>query len=109
ELRPDLIVTQAVCEVCAVSYDDVRAVAGRLPGKPEVISLDPETLADVLADVTRLGEAAGAAEAATALRSELEDRLAAVRAATVGAERPRAAALEWLDPVFIGGHWVPEM
>jgi iron complex transport system substrate-binding protein len=109
ELEPDLIVTQAVCEVCAVSYDDVRAVAARLPGEPAVVSLDPETLADVLADVTRLGEAADAAGAAAALRSELEERLAAVRTATGSAERPRAAALEWLDPVFIGGHWIPEM
>ncbi len=109
ELEPDLIVTQAVCEVCAVSYDDVRAVADRLPGSPDVISLDPESLADVLADVPRLGEAAGAPEAAAALRSELESRLEAVRGATEGAERPRVAALEWLDPVFIGGHWIPEM
>ena len=109
ELEPDLIVTQAVCEVCAVSYDDVRAVAARLPGTPDVVSLDPESLADVLADVPRLGEAASASEAATALAAELEERLAAVREATAGAERRRVAALEWLDPVFIGGHWVPEM
>src|SRR5215212_3445210 len=81
----------------------------RSPGEPKVISLDPETLSDVLADVTRLGEAAGAAEAAAALRSGLEERLWAVRKATSGVERPRMAALEWLDPVFIGGHWVPEM
>jgi iron complex transport system substrate-binding protein len=108
ELEPELIVTQAVCEVCAVSYDDVRAVAERLPGKPAVISLDPENLADVLADVTRLGEvteAAGAAE----LRAELADRLDSVRAAVFGATPPRVLALEWLDPAFVGGHWIPEM
>jgi iron complex transport system substrate-binding protein len=108
ELEPELIVTQAVCEVCAVSYDDVRAVAERLPGHPAVISLDPENLADVLADVTRLGEvteAVGAGE----LRSDLEDRLDAVRAAVFGAQHPRVLALEWLDPPFVGGHWVPEM
>ena len=109
ELEPDLIVTQAVCDVCAVSYDDVRAVAARLPSEPDVISLDPESLADMLADVPRLGEAAGAADSAAALRSELEKRLAIVRTATAGAERPRVVALEWLDPVFIGGHWIPEM
>ncbi len=109
ELEPDLIVTQAVCEVCAVSYDDVRAVAARLPGTPAVISLDPVNLADVIADVPRLGEAAGAADAAAALRAELERRLEAVRTATETAEPVRVAALEWLDPVFIGGHWVPEM
>jgi iron complex transport system substrate-binding protein len=108
ELEPELIVTQAVCEVCAVSYDDVRAVAARLPGSPEVISLDPENLADVLADVTRLGEVAEAVGAGD-LRSDLEDRLDAVRAAVFGAQPPRVLALEWLDPAFVGGHWVPEM
>jgi iron complex transport system substrate-binding protein len=108
-LNPDLIVTQAVCEVCAVSYDDVRAVAARLPTRPEVVSLDPERLADVLADVTALGEAAAAAPAAAALRASLERRLEAVREAVAGAPRPRVLALEWLDPPFVGGHWVPEM
>jgi iron complex transport system substrate-binding protein len=109
DLRPDLIVTQAVCTVCAVSYDDVRAVAARLPGDPAVISLDPECLADVIADVPRLGAAAGAPDAAEDLRADLERRLDAVRAAVEGADRPRVAALEWLDPVFLGGHWIPEM
>jgi iron complex transport system substrate-binding protein len=107
-LEPELIVTQAVCEVCAVSYDDVRAVAERLPGHPEVISLDPENLADVLADVTRLGEVTEASGAGD-LRNDLEDRLDAVRAAVFGAPRPRVLALEWLDPAFVGGHWIPEM
>jgi iron complex transport system substrate-binding protein len=109
ELGVDLIVTQAVCEVCAVSYDDVVAVAARLPTKPRVISLDPSSLGDVLADVPRLGEAAGAVDRAGDLRSDLERRLAAVRAATDGVSRPGVLALEWLDPPFIGGHWVPEM
>jgi iron complex transport system substrate-binding protein len=106
---PDLIVTQAVCEVCAVSYDDVVAVAGRLPSRPKVISLDPSNLAEVLSDVTRLGEAAGVPDEAAKLRADLERRLEAVRAATSDAPRPRVLALEWLDPAFIGGHWVPEM
>jgi iron complex transport system substrate-binding protein len=110
ELGVDLIVTQAVCEVCAVSYDDVVAVAGRLPSRPRVISLDPSNLAEVLSDVTRLGEATGVTERASELRSTLEARLTAVRRAIDGAEeRPRVLALEWLDPPFIGGHWVPEM
>jgi iron complex transport system substrate-binding protein len=109
ELRVDLIVTQAVCEVCAVSYDDAVAVGGRLATHPAVISLDPERLAEVLADVSRLGEAAGAAERAAELRERLDSRLAAVREAVAGAPRPRVLALEWLDPPFIGGHWVPEM
>ena len=105
---PDLVVTQAVCEVCAVSYDDVVAVAARLPTRPQVLSLDPSTLADVLADVTRLAGAAGVPGAGQALARDAERRLAAVRAAVAGAPRPRVLALEWLAPPFVGGHWVPE-
>jgi len=109
ELDVGLIVTQAVCEVCAVSYDDVVAVAGRLPTKPDVISLDPANLGEVLADVTRLGERVGVGKRAVALRKSLEGRLQAVREAVADVPRPRVLALEWLDPPFIGGHWVPEM
>jgi iron complex transport system substrate-binding protein len=109
ELDVDLIVTQAVCEVCAVSFDDVIAVADRLPSRPSVISLDPSNLAEVLADVPRLGEAAGVADRALELRENLERRLDAVSRALAGVTRPRVLALEWLDPPFIGGHWVPEM
>jgi iron complex transport system substrate-binding protein len=108
-LDVDLIVTQAVCEVCAVSFDDVRAVAERLPTHPEVISLDPSTLGEVLADVPRLAEAAGADEAGERLLDEAGERIEAVERAVEGARRPRVAALEWLDPVYIGGHWVPQM
>jgi iron complex transport system substrate-binding protein len=109
ELDVDLIVTQAVCAVCAVSFDDVRAVAERLPTQPQVISLDPSTLGEVLADLPRLAEAAGAPEAGERLAAELGDRLEAVEQAVEGARRPRVAALEWLDPVYVGGHWVPQM
>jgi iron complex transport system substrate-binding protein len=109
ELDIDLIVTQAVCEVCAVSYDDVVAVAARLPSKPRVISLDPSNLDEVLADIPRLGDATGVADRAIQLREELELRLERLREAVEGAARPRVLALEWLDPPFIGGHWVPEM
>jgi iron complex transport system substrate-binding protein len=109
ELEPDLIVTQAVCEVCAVSYDDVVAVAARLPGNPRVLQQDPSTLREVLEDVTRLGVAAGIDERAASVRHELEARLETVRTAVAGAPRPRVLALEWLDPPFLGGHWVPEM
>jgi iron complex transport system substrate-binding protein len=109
ELEVDLIVTQAVCDVCAVSYDDVVAVAARLPTRPRVISLDPSNLDGVLADVPRLGDDAGVSDRAAILHDELVSRLAAVRRAVVGGSRPRVLALEWLDPPFIGGHWVPEM
>jgi iron complex transport system substrate-binding protein len=109
ELDVNLIVTQAVCEVCAVSFDDVRAVAERLPTQPEVISLDPSTLGEVLADIPHLAEAAGVSEAGEQLVAELGDRLEAVERAVEDAARPRVAALEWLDPIYIGGHWVPQM
>jgi iron complex transport system substrate-binding protein len=109
ELDVDLIVTQAVCEVCAVSFDDVRAVAERLPTHPRVISLDPATLGVVLADVARLAEAADAEAAGTRLTEEAGARIEAVERAVAGAPRPRVAALEWLDPVYVGGHWVPQM
>ena len=109
ELAPDLIVTQALCAVCAVSYDDVRAVAGRLPSPPAVISLDPETLEEVLADLDRIGDAVGEPQRAGAAREALSGRIERVRESVAGRTRPRVAALEWLDPVFVGGHWVPEM
>jgi iron complex transport system substrate-binding protein len=125
ELAPDLIVTQAVCDVCAVSFEDVVEVAARLQGRPRVVQQDPSSLGEVLEDVTRLGAAAGIEGRARELRGELEERLAVVRAAVGGAPqsrlggtdsldsskaaRPRVIALEWLDPPFVGGHWIPEM
>jgi iron complex transport system substrate-binding protein len=109
DLAPDLIVTQAVCDVCAVSYEDVVEVAARLPGPPRVLQQDPSSLTEVLEDLTRLGAAAGVPARAAAVRAGLEERLAAVRAAVAGAPSPRVIALEWLDPPFVGGHWMPEM
>jgi iron complex transport system substrate-binding protein len=108
-LDVDLIVTQALCAVCAVSYDDVRAVAERLGSRPRVISLDPERLGEVLDDVSTLGAATESEREADALRDALQRRLDTVRDRVSGTARPRVAALEWLDPPFAGGHWVPEM
>ena len=109
ELEVDLIVTQAVCEVCAVSFDDVRAIAEELPTQPGLISLDPSTLGEVLGDIPRLAGAAGAPEAGEGLAEVSAERIDAVRDAVEGAPRPRVAALEWLDPLYVGGHWVPQM
>ena len=109
ELDPELIVTQAVCDVCAVSYDDVVAVAATLPSKPRVISLDPMTLDEVLDDVRRLGDATEATAESQLLREQARRRIDAVQHAVADAVRPRVAAIEWLDPAFIAGHWVPEM
>jgi iron complex transport system substrate-binding protein len=110
ELEPDLIVTQAVCEVCAVSFDDVSAVAAAMDPAPEVLSLDPTTLGEVIADIRRLGVAAEVPEEAEELIIAIGDRLDAVAAAVADAdEQPTVLALEWLDPAFVGGHWVPQM
>lgn len=108
-LEPDLIVTQAVCDVCAVAYEDVVAVASRLSSRPRVLQQDPSTLGEVFEDVVRLGEATGRAAEARELRADLEGRLATVRAAVDGGATPRVIALEWLDPPFVGGHWMPEL
>jgi iron complex transport system substrate-binding protein len=109
QLAPDLIVTQAICDVCAVSYEDVVEVAGRLPSRPRVLQQDPSTLGEMLEDVIRLGEATSMESEAHLVRAELEGRLASVRAAVTGSRAPRVIALEWLDPPFVGGHWIPEM
>src|SRR5688572_6562605 len=109
ELEPDLIVTQALCEVCAVSIDDVRAIAEEMIPQPQVLALDPMTLGEVLSDVRRLAEATEDEGAADDLLDEAADRIDIVRARLEGA-RPRAvAALEWLAPPYIGGHWVPQL
>src|SRR4051794_26263335 len=109
ELQPDLIVTQQVCEVCAVSYDDVTAIAERLRSQPEVISQDPTTIGEVLADIRRLGDAADAVDAADEFVDEAADRLDEIQLLVQDAERPAVLALEWVDPPYIGGHWVPQM
>jgi iron complex transport system substrate-binding protein len=109
DVAPDLIVTQALCAVCAVSYDDVRAVAGRLPSKPDVISLDPSSLSEVLDDLVRVADATGIRERGEQLQAELQARLARVREAVARERRPRVVTLEWLAPPYAGGHWVPGM
>lgn len=109
DLDVELIVTQAVCAVCAVSYDDVLSVARELPTEPQVLSLDPSTLGEVLADIPRLADAAGVPEAAEALVEDAAERIDEVEYVVDTAPRPRVVALEWLDPVWIGGHWVPQM
>ena len=108
-LEPDLIVTQALCAVCAVSYDDVCSLAAGLPGRPDVLSLDPETLGEVLDDLSGLARACDVPELGRSLRKRLDARLRATRERVAAAPRPRVLALEWLDPPYVAGHWVPEM
>jgi iron complex transport system substrate-binding protein len=109
DLDPDLIVTQQLCAVCAVSYDDVLAVAERLPSQPRVLSLDPHTLGEVLGDVRTLAEATGRRDAGVDVIGDAAARIDRVRLAVREAARPRVAALEWLDPVYVAGHWTPQL
>jgi iron complex transport system substrate-binding protein len=109
DLRPDLIVTQELCSVCAVSSDDVRAVAEEIDPHPRVISLDPHTIGEVLGDVRTLAQATDRKDAAVDLIRDASARIDRVRLAVRGARRPRVAALEWLDPPFAAGHWTPQL
>ena len=109
DLRPDLIVTQALCSVCAVSYDDVRAIAEELDTQPLVISLDPHTVGEVFGDARTLAQATDSKEAAVDLIRESSARIDRIRLAVRGARRPRVVALEWLDPPFAAGHWTPQL
>src|SRR5262249_55196091 len=108
-LRPDVIITQRLCDVCAVGYPTVTAFAATLPGPPRVVNLEPSTLADVLGDVRRVGAALDADAVATRVVAGLEARIAAVRARAAGAPRRRCVVLEWLVPPFRSGHWTPEL
>jgi iron complex transport system substrate-binding protein len=107
ELAPDVVLTQDLCDVCAVSFERVSSAVRVLDGGgPRVLSLEPATIAEVLDCLHVVGDALGVS--ATARVAELRDRLAGVGAAVTGRPRPRVAALEWLDPVWPAGHWVPE-
>ncbi|MDX8153032.1 cobalamin-binding protein [Patulibacter brassicae] len=109
ELDPDLIVTQELCPVCAVSYDEVAAVARELPRCPEVVALDPHTFGETLGDVRTLAAICGVEDAGRALVDDISRRADDVRIAVRDAPRPRVAAVEWFDPVFVAGHWTPQL
>jgi iron complex transport system substrate-binding protein len=109
-LAPDLIVTQALCTVCAVSYDDVRNIADELDSQPMVISLDPHTVGEVLGDARTLAQVTDRKDEAVDLIREAAERIDRIRLAVRNAQRrPRVAALEWLDPPFAAGHWTPQL
>ncbi len=108
-LEPDLIVTQALCPVCAVSYEDVAELARTLPSAPRVLALDPKTLGQTLRDVRTLAQATGRRERGVELVRAASSRIDRVRLAVRGSSRPRVAALEWLDPVYVAGHWTPQL
>jgi iron complex transport system substrate-binding protein len=108
-LEPELIVTQALCPVCAVSYEEVAEVAKTLPSKPRVIALDPKTVGETLGDVRTLAQATGRRDAGEALIADASARIDRVKLAVRGQPRPRVAAIEWLEPVYVAGHWTPEL
>jgi len=106
----DLILTQGLCDVCAPTLGDVEDIARRLPRTPAIESFDPHRLEDVLENVLRVGRACGIEERAAEVNAALQERIDRVadRASTALA-RPKTVCLEWLDPLFLGGHWIPEM
>jgi len=109
-LAPDLILTQDLCHVCAASPEDLSSALTRFAKRPEVLSLTPRSLAEVWDDVRRVGRATGREAEANALATKLEEHVANVEATVTRAKsRPRVVCLEWLDPYYVGGHWVPEM
>ncbi|MGH7503556.1 MAG: ABC transporter substrate-binding protein [Longimicrobiales bacterium] len=108
-VNPTLILTQAVCDVCAVPTAGVREVVAERHLNAHVLSLDAHTLSDILETVHAVGRAAGVPARATALVAALTARIERVRDAVEDRPRPRVLAIEWLDPVFLPGHWVPEM
>jgi iron complex transport system substrate-binding protein len=109
ELEPDLVVTQELCPVCAVSIDDVRAVAGTIPSQPRVVALDPHTLGESFGDVRTIAQHTRSREAALDLIARQRARVDAVRVAVRKAEKVPTTAIEWFDPVFIAGHWTPQI
>jgi iron complex transport system substrate-binding protein len=109
-LEPDLIVTQELCPVCAVSFDEVQALAQTIETCPQVIALDPKTLGETMSDIRTLAQATGTRDAAIDLVARQRARIDVVKIAVRGVkERPRVACIEWFDPVFVAGHWTPQL
>jgi iron complex transport system substrate-binding protein len=106
---PDLILTQDLCRVCALPAGTVDDALAAIGSRADVLSLDPHTVDEVLAAVTAVGRRGGVPGRADALVAALRERLAAVAAAVAGRPAPRVLVLEWTDPPFVAGHWVPEL
>src|SRR4051812_24944150 len=109
EIAPDVILTQDLCRVCALPTDDVEEALDYLGCRADVISLDPHTLDDVLDSIKTVGQRLGVEQRADELVSGLRMRLQAVASRVADRPRPRVAVLEWIDPPFTGGHWVPDL
>ena len=108
-LKPDLIITQELCEVCATPFRDVYRAIGTLEPKPTVLSLRPHVIADVLEDVMRIGHATGEVERAERVVSELQKRIDKVRKSCEDLDKREVVCFEWMDPLYCSGHWMPEL
>lgn len=107
---PDLVITQDLCHVCAITPDQLQRAIGALPKPPRLLTLNPTSLDDILTDAERIGDAIGRAADGRALAARLRSRLESIRdTAARAAHCPKVVCLEWLDPLYVGGHWVPEM
>jgi iron complex transport system substrate-binding protein len=109
EARPDIVLAQELCDVCAVTPNDLGHALRSLSCRPRLLTLAPRSLGDVIDDVERIGAAVGRESHAEKVAQSLRGRIATVRARSSGRARPRVACLEWLNPLYVGGHWVPEM
>ena len=109
DLRPDLIITQELCDVCAVAYSEVRRAARRLPGDTLILSLEPRSLEDICASVEEVGAATGCTDGAARVAAEMRQNIATIAAIPAAERPPRIVCVEWTDPIMVGGHWVPEM
>jgi iron complex transport system substrate-binding protein len=109
ELRPDLIVTQELCDVCAVAYGEVQRAVRRLAAETLILSLEPRSLEDICASVEEVGAATGCQEGAARVAGEMRRIMATVGAMDAPEPPPRIVCIEWTDPIMVGGHWVPEM
>jgi iron complex transport system substrate-binding protein len=110
ELRPDVILTQKLCDVCAVGYGTVARLAETLPGPPQVVNLEPTSLTDIFDDIRRVADACGVPERARSIIASLSERVGAVRLrADRISHRPRCFLMEWVEPPFCSGHWGPEL
>ena len=110
KLRPDVILTQKLCDVCAVGYGTVARLAETLPGPPTVVNLEPSSVSDIFDDIRRVAEVCDAPQRAERLIAELSERVEIVRRRTARTKgRPRCLLMEWMDPPFCSGHWGPEL
>jgi iron complex transport system substrate-binding protein len=108
EAAPDIILTQGLCDVCALDYDEVVKASALLPNLPQILSLNPHGLSDMLDDIRRIGEATQRREAAETTIRDFTERIERIGYAT-SSYRPRVVCIEWFEPLYTAGHWVPEM